>query len=85
MKEHNVLILRPNPTKILLLVGVSLAFTFVGVWILHEDIVEEVEALIAWLSVIFFGLCSIVLIWQLLFFRRNYLRLNHEHLARKLW
>lgn len=74
MRESDVVILRPKPTKLFLLAGISLTFTLVGIWILHED----PETLIAWLSVIFFGLCSIVLIFQLLFLKRNYLRLNNE-------
>ena len=73
MKEHNVLILRPNPTKLFLLGGVSFAFTLIGVWMLKED-----EALIAWLTIVFFGLGSIFAMLQLLFFQKNYLRLDHE-------
>jgi hypothetical protein len=71
MQTNKPILLRPKPTKWLLVAGGSLAFVLIGIWMVRSG------EMFGWLGIVFFGLClSVSLIGMLP--TASYLRLTPE-------
>lgn len=61
----HVLVLRPSPWKMVLLLLVSLGFVSIGIFLLKNGS-SRADPVMAWLCMIFFGFCALIFLIQLI-------------------